>query len=264
MGTLEMDIEIITEGKEKEPLVVEFIADISVENDGIGSYEYWGFKGYDKGVDYPVVDTIYWNKEKHTEEENKIINEYFKEYENWLYDKFEKKLKLYLTIVGIIITFSSSAQKTDSVFIVKIVDEMSDNSYLLSSRKMVIHNKEMTRGFSLEGDIKLVDGKPKVTGVSSVLIAIGQCQENVELILMFSDSTKIKLKSWNKFNCKGNAWFDITDKDAEKLSKLKLIKAKITNGATFDSFVHEVEEDQDYFIRLFNAASTNNVKERKK
>jgi len=29
-----------------------------IENDGIGSYEYWGYKGYDAGVDYPVVENI--------------------------------------------------------------------------------------------------------------------------------------------------------------------------------------------------------------
>ena len=30
----------------------------SVQNDGIGSYEYWGFCGYDAGTDYPEIDDI--------------------------------------------------------------------------------------------------------------------------------------------------------------------------------------------------------------
>jgi len=30
--------------------------DVEWENDGIGSYEYWGAKGYDKGNTYAVVD----------------------------------------------------------------------------------------------------------------------------------------------------------------------------------------------------------------
>jgi hypothetical protein len=29
-----------------------------VENDGIGWYEYWGQKSFDRGSDYPVVDDI--------------------------------------------------------------------------------------------------------------------------------------------------------------------------------------------------------------
>ena len=28
------------------------------DNDGIGSYEYWGMKGYDKGHDYVEIDSI--------------------------------------------------------------------------------------------------------------------------------------------------------------------------------------------------------------
>ncbi len=35
----------------KDDLFVE-VDDIVWDNDGIGSYEYWGFKGYDKGRDY--------------------------------------------------------------------------------------------------------------------------------------------------------------------------------------------------------------------
>lgn len=31
-------------------------AQLSVENDGIGPYEFWGMKGVDRGRDYPVYD----------------------------------------------------------------------------------------------------------------------------------------------------------------------------------------------------------------
>lgn len=30
----------------------ELVISLGITNDGIGSYEYWGFKGYDQGVDY--------------------------------------------------------------------------------------------------------------------------------------------------------------------------------------------------------------------
>ena len=33
--------------------------DVDVENDGIGEYEYWGAKGYDKGTDYLVLTDVY-------------------------------------------------------------------------------------------------------------------------------------------------------------------------------------------------------------
>lgn len=37
---------------------IKFIAQCSVCNDGIGSYEFWGSRGYDKGTDYIAVDSI--------------------------------------------------------------------------------------------------------------------------------------------------------------------------------------------------------------
>lgn len=40
----------------KHEIYCEFT--MTVENDGIGDYEYWGFKGYDAGVDYFVLDEI--------------------------------------------------------------------------------------------------------------------------------------------------------------------------------------------------------------
>ena len=32
--------------------------DYDIENDGIGGYEFWGMRGYDKGTDYAVVTDI--------------------------------------------------------------------------------------------------------------------------------------------------------------------------------------------------------------
>lgn len=43
-------------GREHE-VEVEF--SVSIENDGIGPYEYWGSKEYDYGTDYAVLDEIY-------------------------------------------------------------------------------------------------------------------------------------------------------------------------------------------------------------
>lgn len=37
---------------------VEATFSITIENDGIGWYEYWGAKCYDAGTDYPVLDEI--------------------------------------------------------------------------------------------------------------------------------------------------------------------------------------------------------------
>ena len=47
------------------------------ENDGIGSYEYWGYKSFDYGYDYAVMnDYPTWNQKLYTFEENWVIAVY--------------------------------------------------------------------------------------------------------------------------------------------------------------------------------------------
>ena len=43
------------------------------ENDGIGAYEYWGHRGFDKGHDYFVIESAEWDKTGFTPEEIKEI-----------------------------------------------------------------------------------------------------------------------------------------------------------------------------------------------
>lgn len=58
---------------------VDFFADIRRESSGIGSYEYWGCRGYDSGQDYYECDDIRWDRKRYTDEENRIIEEYLSE-----------------------------------------------------------------------------------------------------------------------------------------------------------------------------------------
>lgn len=52
------DIAYVTSEKSGYEHCIRFIAECSIENDSIGSYEYWGAKGYDYQPDYLVVDSI--------------------------------------------------------------------------------------------------------------------------------------------------------------------------------------------------------------
>jgi hypothetical protein len=61
---------------------VEFSADLhdfETDNDGIGNYEYWGAKCYDRGEDYLVLEEALWNKGLFSEEQNKTISDYLDE-----------------------------------------------------------------------------------------------------------------------------------------------------------------------------------------
>ena len=55
---------------------VEVECDLNWENDGIGSYEYWGFNEYDKGHDYVVCENME-IVSKHSEEEMVVVRDYF-------------------------------------------------------------------------------------------------------------------------------------------------------------------------------------------
>lgn len=62
--------------EETKLLKVEFNAEPRWENDGIGSYEYWGEKSFDAGSNYVSLEyngDPTWDKSKFSEIENNII-----------------------------------------------------------------------------------------------------------------------------------------------------------------------------------------------
>jgi hypothetical protein len=66
---------------------------------------------------------------------------------------------------------------------------------------------------------------------------------------------------WNDFNCDGQGWFKISESDKELLATKKVLKIRIQNGRTYESYTHDVEtKNQDYFIQLFFAINNNKIK----
>lgn len=64
---------------EEYELEVKLECDCTVENSGIGSYEYWGSKEHDAGENYLSCERITWNEEGYSDEVNKLIDQYIKE-----------------------------------------------------------------------------------------------------------------------------------------------------------------------------------------
>ena len=62
--------------KEENEKEIKAKIDISAYFNGIGPYEYWGSKGYDKGDLFLDVNEIIYDKKGLTEEEIKQIEEY--------------------------------------------------------------------------------------------------------------------------------------------------------------------------------------------
>ena len=75
---------------------------------------------------------------------------------------------------------------------------------------------------------------------------------------MFENGGKITKKSWNDFNCEGNAYFYLTKDEIELLRTNPLSKIRMINGRTYDSFTGEVQKkDKRYFIQIFYALDNN-------
>jgi len=55
---------------------VEVEGTCHIENNGIGWYEFWGFKEYDAGVNsWELDDDLTWDESKHTPEQNEAIKQ---------------------------------------------------------------------------------------------------------------------------------------------------------------------------------------------
>lgn len=166
--------------------------------------------------------------------------------------------KIKLLLVALLMSFSIlsfSQIKTDTVSVVNVVDEMSGESFMTTTKKLIIANEDKTKGFSLE--VLLVS---ELTLLSK-MVGIGGCNENDQMIILLENGEKINMTSWKKFNCKGEGYFRLSKNIIEKLRLSPLSKIRITNGRTYDNYTGEVDDDdKNYFIQLFNSYYSGNYK----
>jgi hypothetical protein len=163
-------------------------------------------------------------------------------------------------IIGTLNGYSINNYPTDSIVgpkLVKQIDEMDDKTYLFASYKFVVANEEKTIGFIVQPNIS---DDYNLQDMIGTIVGLGSCNENDELIILFDNGEKVKLHSWKKFNCKGAVYFSIDDDTYNLLKNHKLMKIKITNGRTFQSFTKEVPSKyQTYFIQLIKELETKNI-----
>jgi len=91
-------------------------------------------------------------------------------------------------------------------------------------------------------------GVPKITMLTAKIVGL-ECVENVETILLFDNGEKIKLKSWNKFNCKGNAYFNLSEDELNKVLTLPLKTVRVTNGRNYKSFTIDCKSPE-HFVKV--------------
>ena len=159
--------------------------------------------------------------------------------------------KLLLNLV-LLVSLSAFSQTPTAFVIEHCKDKMTDKEYYFAQRKLICANPEKTKGFTVIPNFKADNGQMVNNGFMCKNVNIGSCDENDTLIILFEDETKITLTSWNKFNCEGNAYFDITDSQLKDLSTKKVSTIRFSNGRSYESLTVVLKEDQkDYFIRAY-------------
>lgn len=141
--------------------------------------------------------------------------------------------------------------QTDSIYIIKSVNEMTDKVYYFANKDFVVANETRKKGFKVSTILK---DEMEFDVIYITMVGIGSCNEKDELIILFENGQKMKSTSWKSFNCEGTTYFSPTDEDLILLRTQPLSKMRIMNGRSFDSYTGEVEKkDKRYFIQLFNA-----------
>ena len=154
--------------------------------------------------------------------------------------------KIFISLLMALPLFSAAQQ-----CIVKDCDDMTDKCTYYPRHNMIVANETKTIGFTMDARIVEKNGQLSVADIMVLSVNIGNCNENDKLILMFEDSTKLSLTSWNKFNCEGNSWFTVREQEINKLASSKIIKAYFQNGRSYDSYSSTIgPDDQDYFIKI--------------
>ena len=161
-----------------------------------------------------------------------------------------KKLSLNFMLL---ISLSVFSQSTTPFIIEHCKDKMSENEYFFAEKKLICANPEKTKGFTITPSFKAEKGTMVNNGFICKNVNIGGCDENDSLIFLFADDTKMTITSWNKFNCDGNAYFDLTEEEYKTLSLKKINVIRFTNGRTYDSLTYSLKElEKDYFVRAYS------------
>jgi hypothetical protein len=89
--TKEICVDILSDDEYVEMVKVDF--ELTKENSGIGSYEYFGFRGYDSGSDYYECDGYSWDESLYSPKQNKAIERVLDNQYKSIIEKINEELK---------------------------------------------------------------------------------------------------------------------------------------------------------------------------
>jgi hypothetical protein len=178
--------------------------------------------------------------------------------------KTNKMNKLKITIITLMMCFMTITlfAQPDSVYVIKSSDAMSGKTYIYGSKNFVVTNETKDKGFIVD---TYINDNLSLQMITVVMVGIGSCNENDEIIILFENGEKIVKKSWKSFNCDGEAYFNINELEMKLLRTLPMAKIRMTNGRSFDSYTGDViAKDKRYFIQLLYALDNKLILEKKK
>jgi hypothetical protein len=165
-------------------------------------------------------------------------------------------MKKTILLVSALFTFGAYSQTTKQFVIEHCVDKMTDKEYYFSTKKFICANSQKTQGFTITNSFKPLNGNMVQNGLIVKNVGIGNCDENDEMIFLFEDGTKITITSWNKFNCEGKVYFDLSNNELDMLKSKNVTAIRFKNGYSSDSLTYSLKkEEQGFFINVY----TNNI-----
>ena len=161
-------------------------------------------------------------------------------------------MKKTILLVTALLTFSAYSQTTKPFVIEHCIDKMTDKEYYLASKKFIGSNTQKTQGFLITLIFKKEDDKMVQNGLILENVGIGNCDEKDNLIFLFEDDTKMTITSWNKFNCEGKAYFNLSEDDLEMLKTKNILAIRFNNGYSYESLTYNLKkEEKGFFINVY-------------
>jgi len=138
---------------------------------------------------------------------------------------------------------------------------MTDKDSIYSAQSISCMESEK-KGFEVKPTFTFKNGVFAYSGIIVKSVGIGTCLQKDDLTFLFEDNTKVTLKSWSKFNCKGSSSFDLTGSELNTLTK-RIKAIRFQNGRTFQALtvLLEKEKDKTFFIDVKQAIDKQVYKE---
>lgn len=117
--------------------------------------------------------------------------------------------------------------------------------------------KKLENGRTVDRLLTIYDDKegkfsiqPSLSTPLSLIISssISCIDKGALLTIIFEDKTEIRLRNWNDFNCKGIAYFNISDTDVESLKVKKVEYVSFYNDK--QQFGRVSSNESDYFMQV--------------